>query len=115
MHSAMNEVGLGVWEWSPRTNLVRADPLAQKAFGMSCPEEGAMLIEFLSALPAPDRRMMRTMLEKAILTNCPQDSVHKIGLTNHEAKARTRTLPVDLSATHGKSVVLCVTQLISVM
>ncbi len=89
MHRALNQKGLGVWEWHPQSDLVIADELSQRMFSAISPDEPMPLSEYLRCLPHEDRTLLVGHLKDG-KTPSSEGICHRVRLTNRQIQLRTK-------------------------
>ncbi|MEZ0326887.1 MAG: response regulator transcription factor [Fimbriimonas sp.] len=89
MHRALNQKGLGVWEWHPQSDLVIADELSQRMFSAVCPGEPMPLMDYLRCLPHEDRTLLAEHLKDG-KTPSAEGICHRVRLTNRQVQLRTK-------------------------
>jgi hypothetical protein len=89
MHKALNQKGLGVWEWHPDSDKVVADELSQRMFSTITGGEQLPLSEYLRCLPSEDRTLLAEHLREG-KTPSAEGICHRIRLTNRQVQMRTK-------------------------
>jgi DNA-binding CsgD family transcriptional regulator len=106
MHRALNQKGLGVWEWHPECDRVIADELSSRMFnGQS--DEHLCLFDFLRCIPSEDQTLLAEHLREGV-TPSAEGICHRLRLQNsRQVQVRTKVTRV---MQDDRTIVVCTTE-----
>ena len=107
MHRALNQKGLGVWEWHPDVDRVICDDLSTKMFNAINDGEPLCLAEFLRCLPSEDHSLLAEQLREG-KTASAEGLCHRVRWANsRQIQVRTKVMRL---GGEERAVVVCTTE-----